>query len=104
MPDQRRCPEWCAGHHSGDGTDIYHYGEIGRVEGGELTVVVSVTAWATPDMPDPAPAVTLMWHPTDPDDTSVCLQDGIEFNLTESEQLIPLLKEANGILRAEKRA
>lgn len=98
------CPTWCVSKHSGAGLDLYHYAEVGRLDSGELTLVVSVTAWATPDKPDPEPAVTLMWHPSDPDDNDVCLQDGIEFDLAESEALIPLLQKANETLRAGRRA
>lgn len=99
----RRCPPWCSGEHIGDEPGIFHHAEVGRIEGGELTVVVSLTEWASDDTPNPDPAVTLMWHPRDPEDKSVCLQDGIEFDLTESEALIPLLRKANEALRAGRR-
>jgi hypothetical protein len=101
-PD-RQCPAWCSGEHSGNGLDVFHQAEIGRVEGGELTVVVSVTAWASPDMPDPEPAVTLMWHGATEDDTDVYLQDGIEFPADEVDVLIPLLQKAKETLRAGRR-
>lgn len=95
----RPCPAWCEGDHRGDGLDIFHHREIGRISGGELTVVVSLTQWAAEDMHDITPAVTLMWHGSDEADTDVYLQDGIEFELSDTEQLIPLLKQANAFLR-----
>lgn len=98
------CPNWCDGKHSKTEKGVYHYTEIGRLDSGELTLVVAVAHWVTTDDPDSSPVIVFDWEGSAEDDDGVYLLEGIEIDQADGEALIPLLVQANTILRTGRRA
>lgn len=96
-PAVRPCPHWCDGSHPITDEGIYHSREVGRIDSGPLALIVSVAHWVPADGSASKPAVTLAWE----EDGFVNLLEGIELDPAEAVALVPLLTEANTILRRE---
>lgn len=90
------CPPWCDGTHPVTDEGIYHCVEIGRLDSGELDLVVSVAHWIPDVDDDTGPVVTMSWEA----DGYLDLLSGIELEPDGVPALIPLLQKANETLRA----
>jgi hypothetical protein len=95
-PAPLSCPSWCDGDHTGDYTEA-HRTEVGRVDEGELALVVAIVSQLEPGSPR---TVELSWMSSDRKCKDHFLMEAIELEPAEITPFAELIEHANTMLKA----